>query len=66
MTFAHRVFCIKVVTVIVLMGLWEGLARSGLVYSGVVPPLLAVVRALVEQQLGQALVERQLVPFFQA
>ena len=49
MTFAHRVFCIKVVTVIVLMGLWEGLARSGLVYSGVVPPLQAVLRALMEQ-----------------
>jgi NitT/TauT family transport system permease protein len=49
MTFAHRVVCIKVVTVILLMGLWEGLAHSGFVYSGVVPPLLAVLRALVEQ-----------------
>jgi ABC-type nitrate/sulfonate/bicarbonate transport system permease component len=49
MTFAHRVLCIKLGTVIVLMGLWEGLAQSGLFYSGVVPPLQAVLRALVEQ-----------------
>jgi len=49
MTFAHRVFCIKLGTVIVLMGLWEGLAQSGLFYSGVVPPLQAVLRALLEQ-----------------
>src|SRR5882757_5899355 len=49
MTFAHRVFWIKVITVVVLMGLWEGLAHSGLVYSGVVPPIFLVFEALVQQ-----------------
>ncbi len=49
MTFAYRVFWIKVVTVIVLMGLWEGLAHSGLVYKGVLPPVVVVLQALVGQ-----------------
>src|SRR5690348_155649 len=54
MTFAHRVLSIKVITVLVVMVLWEGLAHSGLVYSGVVPPILAVLQALLEQLLDKA------------
>lgn len=54
MTFAQRVFWIKAITILVLMMLWEGLAHSGLVYSGVVPPILAVLRALGEQLLDKS------------
>jgi ABC-type nitrate/sulfonate/bicarbonate transport system permease component len=49
MTFARRVFWIKVLTILALTGLWEGLARSGLFYSGVLPPIWVVMKALVEE-----------------
>lgn len=54
MKFAHRVFWIKVITIVVLMGLWEGLAHSGLLYSGVVPSMSAVAQALVAQILDKS------------
>jgi ABC-type nitrate/sulfonate/bicarbonate transport system permease component len=49
MTFASRVFLIKVLTIMALILLWEGLARSGLFYSGVLPPIWVVMKALVEE-----------------
>jgi ABC-type nitrate/sulfonate/bicarbonate transport system permease component len=46
MSLARRVFWIKLLTILVLMGLWEGLARSGLFYKGVLPSTWMVVQAI--------------------
>ena len=46
MNLARRVFWIKLLTILVLMGLWEGLSRSGLFYKGVLPSTWMVVQAI--------------------
>jgi ABC-type nitrate/sulfonate/bicarbonate transport system permease component len=46
MSLARRVFWIKLLTILVLMGLWEGLSRSGLFYKGVLPSTWMVVQAI--------------------
>lgn len=43
---AGEVARIRVITAIVLLALYECVARSGVVYEGVVPPLPAIARAL--------------------
>lgn len=43
---ARRVLAIRVVTVVAVSAAWEALARSGLLYEGVVPPLWAILSAL--------------------
>jgi ABC-type nitrate/sulfonate/bicarbonate transport system permease component len=47
MRLARRVFWIKLLTILVLIGLWEGLSRSGLFYKGVLPSTRMVVQAIV-------------------
>jgi len=46
MKLARRVFWIKLLTILVLVGLWEGLSRSGLFYKGVLPSTWVVVQAI--------------------
>ena len=46
MSLARRVFWIKLLTILVLIGLWEGLSRSGLFYKGVLPSTWVVVQAI--------------------
>jgi len=46
MSLARRVFWIKLLTILGLMGLWEGLSRSGLFYKGVLPSTWMVVQAI--------------------
>jgi ABC-type nitrate/sulfonate/bicarbonate transport system permease component len=46
MNLARRVFWIKLLTILILIGLWEGLSRSGLFYSGVLPTTWMVVQAI--------------------
>ena len=46
MNLARRVFWIKLLTILILIGLWEGLSRSGLFYSGVLPSTWMVVQAV--------------------
>lgn len=41
-----RVTAIRAATLMVLFAAWEALARSGLVYEGVVPPLLDIILGL--------------------
>ena len=48
-----RLFAIRVGTLVLLLAAWEALARSHLLYAGVVPPLEAIAVALVDL-LGQA------------
>jgi ABC-type nitrate/sulfonate/bicarbonate transport system permease component len=49
--FAARVVWIKVLTVAAWILIWESFARSGLFYEGVVPPVVTVLRALVQELL---------------
>ena len=49
MTLARRVFWIKLLTILVLIGLWEGLSRSGLFYKGVLPSTWMVVEAIADE-----------------
>lgn len=49
MTLARRVFWIKLLTILVLIGLWEGLSRSGLFYTGVLPSAWMVVQAIADE-----------------
>ena len=44
MSLTRRVFWIKLLTILVLIGLWEGLSRSGLFYKGVLPSTWVVCR----------------------
>jgi ABC-type nitrate/sulfonate/bicarbonate transport system permease component len=46
MTLERRAFWIKLLTILVLIGLWEGLSRSGLFYKGVLPSTWMVVQAI--------------------
>jgi ABC-type nitrate/sulfonate/bicarbonate transport system permease component len=46
MSLARRVFWIKLLTILVLVGLWEGLSLSGLFYKGVLPSTWTVVQAI--------------------
>jgi ABC-type nitrate/sulfonate/bicarbonate transport system permease component len=46
MNLARRVFWIKLLTILILIGLWEGLSRSGLFYRGVLPSTWIVVQAI--------------------
>jgi ABC-type nitrate/sulfonate/bicarbonate transport system permease component len=46
MSLARRVFWIKLLTILVLIGLWEGLSRSALFYKGVLPSSWIVVQAI--------------------
>ncbi|MGE5146800.1 MAG: ABC transporter permease [Candidatus Eiseniibacteriota bacterium] len=48
-----RLVAIRLGTLVVLLAAWEALARSHLLYAGVVPPLAAIAAALVDL-LGQA------------
>jgi ABC-type nitrate/sulfonate/bicarbonate transport system permease component len=43
---SSQIFWIKILTVVCAICVWEGLARSGLFFEGVVPPTLAVVNAI--------------------
>jgi NitT/TauT family transport system permease protein len=43
---------IRVATVLVIWAAWEALARSGLVYEGIVPSSLAVAASMVRQLMG--------------
>ena len=47
-------FLIRVVTVAVLVGLWEALGRSGYFYAGVLPPTWRVVQAIIEELSDQS------------
>lgn len=47
--FARRVFIIKVLTIVAFIALWEGIARSGFFYAGVVPSVLEVAKAVVAE-----------------
>jgi len=49
MTLARRVFWIKLLTILAVIGLWEGLSRSGLFYRGVLPSTWIVVQAIAEE-----------------
>jgi ABC-type nitrate/sulfonate/bicarbonate transport system permease component len=49
MILARRVFRIKLLTILVLIGLWEGLSRSGLFYTGVLPSAWMVVQAIADE-----------------
>jgi hypothetical protein len=49
--FAARVVWIKMLTVAAWILIWESFARSGLFYEGVVPPVVTVLRALVQELL---------------
>ena len=42
------VTALRIVIIVTVLLLWEGLARSGLLYRDVVPSLIAIARALVE------------------
>ena len=42
---SRRIFWIKTLTIVALLCLWELLSRSGLFYKGVMPSVLAVVKA---------------------
>jgi ABC-type nitrate/sulfonate/bicarbonate transport system permease component len=44
----HPVTALRIVIIVVVLVVWEGLARSGLLYRDVVPSLVAIGRALVE------------------
>jgi ABC-type nitrate/sulfonate/bicarbonate transport system permease component len=46
MTQRTQIFWIKILTIAGAILLWEGLARSGFFFEGVVPPTLAVVNAI--------------------
>ncbi len=46
MRLERRVLYIKLLTIAVLIGLWEGLSRSGLFYKGVLPSTWIVVQAI--------------------
>jgi len=46
---------IRLVTVLVILALWEGLAHSGLVYAGVVPSSFSVIAALAKLLVGSEL-----------
>lgn len=47
------VLAIRVATVLVIWAIWEGLARSGLIYEGVVPSSLLVLKGMA-RELGAA------------
>jgi ABC-type nitrate/sulfonate/bicarbonate transport system permease component len=49
MSLARRVFWIKLLTILVLISLWEGLSRSGLFYKGVLPSTWMVVQAIADE-----------------
>jgi ABC-type nitrate/sulfonate/bicarbonate transport system permease component len=51
---ALRVFIIRAVTVMLLLASWEALSRSGLIFVGVVPPTLEVLKSIVEQLSDQS------------
>jgi len=44
----RRVLVIRIVTIALLAGCWEALARSGLLYQGVVPSFVLIVPALID------------------
>lgn len=44
----RRVLAIRVATIVLLVAAWEALARSGLLYEGVVPSFALIVTALIE------------------
>lgn len=46
MKLARRVFWIRLLTILVLICLWEGLSRSGLFYKGVLPSTWMVAQAI--------------------
>lgn len=46
MKLARRVFWIRLLTILVLIGVWEGLSRSGLFYKGVLPSTWVVAQAI--------------------
>lgn len=45
LTLRRRVLTLQILTPIVILCLWEAVARSGLLYEGVVPSLLEIIRA---------------------
>jgi ABC-type nitrate/sulfonate/bicarbonate transport system permease component len=46
MSLARRALWIQLLTILLLIGLWEGLSRSGLFYKGVLPSTWMVVQAI--------------------
>lgn len=46
---------IKITTIVILLTLWQLIAISGLLYQGLVPPPLAVLRALIAQSADPSL-----------
>jgi ABC-type nitrate/sulfonate/bicarbonate transport system permease component len=44
----NQVTLLRVAIIVTLLALWELLARSGLLYSDVVPPLLSIARAIID------------------
>lgn len=46
MSLSRRVLWIKLLTILIAIGLWEGLSQSGLFYKGVLPSTWIVVQAI--------------------
>ena len=44
-----RILWTKVITIAVLLAIWEAMARSGLFFEGVLPPALAIGNALIDE-----------------
>lgn len=51
----HAALAVRAATVLVVWAAWEALARSGLVYEGIVPSSLAVASSMMSQLMGPAI-----------